>query len=425
MRAHKKQLIEWILLVVFWLSVIPGWSQEKTPFAEENTYITVSGVVKDKQNRKTLEYVNVSVPGRSVGTVTNADGEFSLKIEDAEMVFALEISHIGYHNNRVRLDKEHLSDLKIYLTPHANMLNEIVVYAHNPRLIVEEAIRKIPVNYSNKNNMLTGFYRETVQKGRRYINISEAIIDVYKTSYEDMTTTRDRVQVLKGRRLLSQKVSDTLGVKLAGGPTLSIYVDIVKNQDALLDMETLNYYDFFMEEPVQIDNRQQYVISFRLRVVLPYALYYGKLYIDRDKLSFTRAEFSLSMDNKVKAVQAILAKKPYGLRFKPQELSFLVTYKDMDGKTYLNYIRNRIRFKCDWKRKLFSTGYTVLSEMVATDRKENNVAIIPGKMAFHQKDAFYDKVDEYWSEDFWDSYNIIEPTESLENAVHKLKKQSR
>ncbi len=176
---------------------------------------------------------------------------------------------------------------------------------------------------------------------------------------------------MKGRRLLSQKVSDTLGVKLAGGPTLSIYVDIVKNQDALLDMETLNYYDFFMEEPVQIDNRQQYVDQFPVpRVVLPYALYYGKLYIDRDKLSFTRAEFSLSMDNKVKAVQAILAKKPYGSRFKPQELSFLVTYKDMDGKTYLNYIRNRIRFTVlTGSAKLFSTGYTVLSEMVATDQE--------------------------------------------------------
>lgn len=153
-------------------------------------------------------------------------------------------------------------------------------------------------------------------------------------------------------------------------------------------METLNYYDFFMEEPVQIDNRQQYVISFRPRVVLPYALYYGKLYIDRDKLSFTRAEFSLSMDNKVKAVQAILAKKPYGLRFKPQELSFLVTYKDMDGKTYLNYIRNRIRFKCDWKRKLFSTGYTVLSEMVATDRKEIMWRSFPERWLFIRKMLF-------------------------------------
>lgn len=425
MKTHNKQLLEWVLALVFWLGAIPVWSQDSAPVAEEENYITVSGVVRDKQNRKTLEYVNVSIPGSSIGTVTNADGAFSLKIEDVEHVPALEISHIGYRNSRIHLDKEHLSDLKVYLTPHANMLHEIVVYANNPRFIVEEAIRKIPANYSIKNNMLTGFYRETVQKGRRYINISEAVIDVFKTPYEDRTVNRDRAEVLKGRRLLSQKASDTLGVKLMGGPTLSIYLDVVKNQDALLDMETLHFYDFYMEEPVLIDNRQQFVIGFRPRVVLPYALYYGKLYIDREKLSFTRAEFNLSMDNKPKAVQAILQKKPYGLRFKPQEVSFLITYKDLNGKTYLSYIRNCIRFKCDWKRKLFSTGYTVLSEMVVTDREENNVTAIPGKRAFGQRDAFYDKVDEYWSEDFWGAYNIIEPTESLENAVHKLKKQSR
>lgn len=425
MKTHNKQLLELTLSVILWLGVIPVWCQDSAPFAEENNYITVSGVVKDKQNRKTLEYVNVSIPGSSVGTVTNADGEFSLKIEDAGEVPALEISHIGYRNNKIHLDKAHLSDLKIYLTPHANMLNEIVIYANNPRFIVEEALRKVPANYSDKNNLLTGFYRETVQKGRRYINISEALIDVFKTPYNDRTVNRDRTEVLKGRRLLSQKSSDTLGVKLAGGPTLSIYLDVVKNEDALLDMETLHYYEFFMEEPVHIDNRLQFVIGFRPRVVLPYALYYGKLYIDREKLSFTRAEFNLSMDNKAKAVQAILAKKPYGLRFKPQEVSFLVTYKEVNGKTYLNYIRNNIRFKCDWKRKLFSTGYTVLSEMVVTDRDEKNAAPIPNRRAFSQNEAFYDRVDEYWNEDFWGSYNIIEPTESLENAVHKLKKQSR
>lgn len=425
MKTHNKQLLELTLAFVLWLGVIPVWSQDGAPFAEENNYITVSGVVKDKQNRKTLEYVNVSISGSSVGTVTNADGEFSLKIEDAREIPALEISHIGYRNNKIHLDKAHLSDLKIYLTPHANMLNEIVIYANNPRFIVEEALRKVPANYSDKNNLLTGFYRETVQKGRRYINISEALIDVFKTPYNDRTVNRDRTEVLKGRRLLSQKLSDTLGVKLAGGPTLSIYLDVVKNEDALLDAETLHYYELFMEEPVQIDNRLQFVIGFRPRVVLPYALYYGKLYIDREKLSFTRAEFNLSMDNKAKAVQAILAKKPYGLRFKPQEVSFLVTYKEVNGKTYLNYIRNNIRFKCDWKRKLFSTGYTVLSEMVVTDRDEKNAAPIPNRRAFSQNEAFYDRVDEYWNEDFWGSYNIIEPTESLENAVHKLKKQSR
>ena len=169
MRAHKKQLIEWILLVVFWLSVIPGWSQEKTPFAEENTYITVSGVVKDKQNRKTLEYVNVSVPGSNIGTVTNSDGAFTLKLDSAKYIPYLEISHVGYRNVQVNLKPGNLDNLKILLTPYTNLLGEVIVYANDPRYIVEEAIRKISLNYSGKSNMLTGFYRETVQKGRRYI----------------------------------------------------------------------------------------------------------------------------------------------------------------------------------------------------------------------------------------------------------------
>ena len=160
------------------------------------------------------------------------------------------------------------------------------------------------------------------------------------------------------------------------------------------------------------------------KVILMYALLYGKLYIDRERLSFTRIEMSLDMQNKSKATTAILYKKPLGLRFKPQELSYLVTYKDVDGKTYLNYIRNTIRFKCDWKRKLFSTSYTVASEMVVTDRKEGVLENIPNKEAFSLNQIFYDKVDEYWNPDFWGNYNIIEPTESLEHAVDKLKKQS-
>ena len=120
------------------------------------------------------------------------------------------------------------------------------------------------------------------------------------------------------------------------------------------------------------------LISVR-KVILMYALLYGKLYIDRERLSFTRIEMSLDMQNKSKATTAILYKKPLGLRFKPQELSYPVTYKDVDGKTYLNYIRNTIRFKCDWKRKLFSTSYTVASEMVVTVEKKEYWRIYPTK----------------------------------------------
>ena len=413
-------IMGWLIFFLL-LDIAPLQARE-----EVDGYFTVTGVVRNKDDRKKLENVNVSVPGTNIGTVTNSDGLFSLKIKDAEIVRGLEVSHIGYLNTQISLkENKDLSALTVWMMPAPNLLSEIVIFGNNARGIVEEAIRKIPVNYSPNENMLTTFYRETVQKRRRYISVSEAVIDVYKTAYNDRVPVKDKVQLQKGRRLLSQKTSDTLAVKVVGGPSLAIYLDVVKNQDALLNMGDLDYYEFHIEEPVNFDNRMQYVISFRPKVNLMYALFYGKLYIDFEKLAFTRAEFSLDMKNKTKAVEAILHKKPLGLQFKPQEVSYLVTYKEQNGKTYLNYIWNTIRFKCDWKKRLFSSGYTVYSEMVVTDRQEDNFTAISNKTAFKEKQVFYDLVDEYWNEDFWKEYNIIEPAESLEYAVNKLKKQSR
>lgn len=396
------------------------WAQ-----GEMEGYLTVTGKVKDKQNKKALENVNVSVLGSHIGTVTNADGTFTLKIRREETAPVLELSHIGYQNVRVPLEEGRKSEILVWMIPQASLLHEIVVFGNNPLAVIEEAIKKIPANYSTKEDLLTAFYRETVQKGRRYISISEAVIDILKSSYEDRNTDLDKVKIDKGRRLLSPKQSDTLAVKVVGGPNLSLYLDIVKNSEALLNRESLRYYDFWMEEPIMIDNRLQYVVGFRPRVILSYALFYGKLYIDREKLAFTRAEFNLDMSNKTKAIQAILYKKPFGLRFKPQEVSFLITYKERDGKTYLNYIRNEMRFKCDWKKRLFSSAYSVLTEMVVTDRKEAGRSVISNRAAFGAKQVFYDKVSEYWNPDFWGAYNILEPTESLEHAVDKLKKRSR
>ena len=124
--------------------------------------------------------------------------------------------------------------MTVWLTPHANLLNEVVVFAENPRMIVEKAISKIPLNYSDKRDMLTGiFIGRLYRKGRRYIGISEAVIDVSKTAYTNRNTNYDKVRVVKGRRLLSQKASDTLAVKVVGGPNLSITLDVVKNKGSI------------------------------------------------------------------------------------------------------------------------------------------------------------------------------------------------
>lgn len=390
------------------------------------TEFTVSGVVRDKESRKKLENVAVSLVGTPIGTVTNAEGVFSLKIPHMDTIPQLELSHIGYMNARFSASAPEGSNnmhATILMIPIALQLNEVVAYGNSARRIVEEALERIPKNYPSGESMTSAFYRETVQKGHRYISISEAMLDVYKTSYRQRTTDRDKVQIDKARRLLSQKQSDTLGVKVVGGPNLPLFMDVVKNAYALFDEETLDYYSFVQEPSVFIDDRLQYVISFRPRVKLDYALYVGRVFIDREHLAFTRAEFELDLSDRERAVAAILYKKPLGLRFRPLKVSFLITYRQHDGVTCLNYICNEMCFKCDWKRRLFSSSYVARSEMVAVDREEHPERVIARRDAFKPYQVFYDIVKEYWSEDFWKDYNIIEPTESLEDAVKKLRKQ--
>jgi hypothetical protein len=389
--------------------------------------LIITGIIKDKNNNQKLGNVNIPVSESNIGTISNADGEFSLKISQKDIAKGLRISHIGYTNVYLTLDeiKKQGNHVTIWMHPASFILNETIIYGGDPRDLVERAIRKIATNYSETENLYTAFYRETLQKRNRYIGITEAIMHIFKSNYETRTLNRDRVQLLKGRRLISQKTSDTLAIKVEGGPSLSIYLDIVKNGEGILDSESLDFYNFNLDLPISIDNRMQYVITFKPWVKLDYALYSGRLYIDQERLSITRAEFEMDMSDKDKAIQTILQKKPTGVYFKPMEVSYLVTYKQQGNKTYLNYIGNTIRFKCDWKKRLFSSTYTAYSEMVMVDRKEPPFEMIKYKDAFKQREVFYDKINEYWDEDFWKDYNIIEPTESLESAVKKLRKRNQ
>ncbi|MCC8188728.1 MAG: carboxypeptidase-like regulatory domain-containing protein [Bacteroides sp.] len=388
---------------------------------ESENLIVISGVVKDARNKRTLEYVNVTVPGSNVGTITNSDDAFTLKIRPDIQKGSIEFSHLGYQTRTLVIPAPGKGDQVFLLTPNSVVLKEVVVSPVDPRKLVEQAMRKKTTNYNGHPAMHTGFYRETAQKRRKYISISEAIVDVYKTPYAD-DISKDRVRVFKGRRLLSPRLSDTLAIKLVGGPTQALVMDMVKNPDVLLSQEYMPFYEYALADYVTIDDRLHYAIRFTPRVKLEEPLYEGTLYIDRETLAITRCEFNLDMRDKNKVTQMILRSKPPGLVFKPSHLSYLVTYRQADGKTYLNYMRTEIKFRCDWKKKFLSTSYTVLSEVVLTDRTDNPLATIPTREAFRMHHVLSDRVMDFYDEDFWEDYNIIEPTESLESAVKRLKK---
>ncbi len=381
---------------------------------------SVRGIVRDGSSGLALEALSVTLPGTSYATVTNRDGSFVIK-SDIEPRF-VSFSLIGYNSltvpaqggtMRIRLDR---SDLQ---------LHPATVIDGDPRAIVEFAISLIKQNSAEQAELFDCFYRETVQKRQRFIYVSEAVTQTYKSGAANFLG-RDRAAVVKSRLLKSPRASDTLSVKILGGPNMATELDIVKNQTMVLDANSLDMYRFEMLPAEVIDGRMQFVIRFSPNVRdNEYALHRGTLYIDRQSLAFSRIEASLDMSDIDKATRMMLVRRPAGLRFRPKELSLLLVYKPEkdDGKYRLSYLRTQIRFNCDWKRRLFATDYTTVSEMVVTNR-HTGIDAVPIQRAdeFSSKVSLADKAQFYSDPEFWKAYNIIEPTSSLEHAIGRLKK---
>lgn len=380
----------------------------------------ISGFVIDAKSGIRLVQANVAVTGTSVAVVTNADGYFTLKTDASPATIT--VSHVGYQSQRVAVPAGQADVLRISLKPVAVQLGEVVVWNENPRELVNNAIRKIPRNYSQQPELFSCFYRETAMKRSHYIYVAEGVVDMYKSGYS-RSTARDRVAIRKGRRILSPRRSDTLTVKVMGGPLQPIQLDIVKNLDFLLNAEELDCYDFKMCQPDVIDGRMQFVVSLSPRLARPYPLYFGRLFIDRETLAFTRAELTLDVSDRRKATDFMLVRKPSGVRFRPKEMSCLVDYRHDGRVTSISYIRSTFRFNCDWRRRLMATSFTAFCEMVVTDRKSEGIQPITGRDSFDSRDAFYDKVDFFLDQHFWEDYNIIEPTETLDKAIDKLVKK--
>lgn len=402
-----RRIITLCLLTV--LPYLSLWSQLRT---------TVGGTVVSDATGQPL--AGVSISGGEQTVVTNGDGYFLLKADT--LISSIVVSHVGYRSQTIPFDSPTPEQQAIRLEPATIQLQEVLVVALDAREVMNAAIKKITQNYSRRPELFHCFYRETAMKRQHHIMVAEGVIDMYKTPYGH-STLRDRVAIRKGRRLLSPRQSDTLSVKVTGGPVVPVQLDLVKDPTLLLNEEDLDCYDMTMEAPTTIADRRQYVVVISPRRVMPYALYHGRFYIDQETLAFTRADITLDMSDREKATRMMLVRKPAGVRFRPKELSLLIDYRTDGDVTRISYVRTNFRFNCDWRRRLFATSFAVCCEMAVTSHDDQLAQPISGRESFDQHDAFYDKVEYFRDPAFWEDYNIIEPTVSLDRAIDRLLKK--
>lgn len=104
---------------------------------------TITGVVKDAQTGETLLGANIKVSGKAVGTTSDFDGKFLLKVNDAPP-FTIEISMLGFKAMNVEITKNN-QEVMVSLQEDSTALEEIVFSASRRRQKVQEAPASVSI----------------------------------------------------------------------------------------------------------------------------------------------------------------------------------------------------------------------------------------------------------------------------------------
>jgi len=417
-------LVTLLVLSAFTVQTISADASPGRKKNDQQTLLTFKGKVVDAETGTPLVFASVAVKETNVATVTNIDGEFLIKITETQISRNLEVSFLGYKNKVVPLTDLREDGYKnvINMVSAPIPIKEIIVKPIDPDAIVRNCISRIGKNYVDEPNLMTAFYRETIRKNRTYVSIGEAVVEIFKAPY-DNDLRFDGARIYKGRKGSDVQKMDTVLFKLQGGPVTVLQLDIAKNTQDVLTLDAMKYYDYSLSTVVEIANKPHFVVMFKQKPTVDMPLFMGNLYIATDNYALTEAEFGFNLEDKDAVSSIFIKKKPLGMEVTPEVATYRVRYREQDNKWYLAYSRAEVKFKVDWKKKLFNTFYTTMSEIAITDRTNEEVVKFAGKEKIRYNDVFSEQVEAFTDPEFWGEYNVIEPDQSIESAIRRLSRK--
>ncbi|HFB61715.1 MAG TPA: carboxypeptidase-like regulatory domain-containing protein, partial [Bacteroidetes bacterium] len=183
-------------LAVFIFSVTTLTAGEARVTENDTTRFTaVRGVVLNAETHQPVVFASVFIQGTNMGTVSNSNGRFLIKIPLQYSKKKLGFSSIGFKTRYISVSSLNKVSNKIYLTPAIIPIQEVVIRHLDPVRLLTSAVDRIPQNYSDQPVMMTGFYRESIKKNRKYLSVAEAVLNIYKGAYNKGVLNNDRVTI--------------------------------------------------------------------------------------------------------------------------------------------------------------------------------------------------------------------------------------
>jgi len=379
-------------------------------------YFLTSKLVDDSRGRP-ISYATISLLNKPIGTISNRDGEFLLKVHPDRILDTLVISCMGYR--QLIMPAFHLLDEDlIVMNAMSIRIREVKVTSTTPDKLLVNIRENIRKNYSGQTKLMTGFYRETVKQDKGYISVSEAIVEILKAPYYS-TYKDDVTRLVKGRQNRNVQPLNWLNFKVQGGPFSITKLDIVKTAETFVDEQYQELYKYNISKVISYMDQPAYVLQFQPVSDRIFPVYKGEMYVHRETFAVLHCNFGYTKPGLRDATNVLIKKKPRGVKVRTTYVNYAINYQQYQGRLQIASAQTAIKFRIRSKHDKLNSEFISVSDLLITDIQPTDLKKIARGEAFSQNDIFVDMIGNY-DPQFWENYNIIQPDEDLRNAIKDL-----
>ncbi|PRX56861.1 carboxypeptidase-like regulatory domain-containing protein [Flagellimonas meridianipacifica] len=154
----------------------------------QNNEEELKAQILDSKDSVPIVFATIQFKNTQKGIVTDDNGYFRMPAKLKSSIDTLRIASIGYETLEIPTSNLQNKELNIILlTPKIESLSEVVLVGKGKQRnndilgisLIKKAIDSIPKNYPNLPHSYVAYYRDYQKTGSQYLNLNEAIIEVF------------------------------------------------------------------------------------------------------------------------------------------------------------------------------------------------------------------------------------------------------
>lgn len=371
--------------------------------------IGISAKLVDKETKEPIIFATVGIMGKSLGTISNMQGDFDFYFPTEFQNENLIISTLGYNNFEAPIWSIIANkSLLIEMTKSTTVLQEVIVSdSLEGGEILNIALTRIPQNFPMTPYMVDGFYRDLKKVGGVYVSLLEAAVKIYDEDYKaprNKFKLRERVALLEVRRSLGYANKFTA------------YFDDDNLLEDLLLHNNVRYRQF-PEESFFFSSlkreKDSYYNGHEIFVVSQNKDYKLIVYIDKRTYSIIHLEYENNQEETIGSRSGLVSKFV--------SLKRIIDFREYKEKMYLNFITvdskvnwydattGELKFETDLYQQLLVNNINPEpEERIGTTEKMRSYGLQHTNFSYNKK--------------FWDNYNIIKESPLDRKIIEDLEK---